>query len=274
MTSAVRYQPADLNIYYTQNLSEKKDSLAQKSQLYDVLSKITLVALVALCAGVFAASMVSGVLAPSMPLLFFFLILGSPALMGLADHLQAKSISFQEQKQREEQIEKKQTEMNQWTPEELTAYADQQKLQIPPSVLEGFATASGECSLKPLIPVLARYNVSIERARELIAHANQYLDSNLQNQLSQRVITRIGREKQQEAMQNFLQAALLRQILYQPTLKADSYSDLGTLFRMTDEKDQVSFRFVPNEDMQRPAILLNPNPSLPDLQQHLFASSV
>ena len=215
-------------------------ALDRRSFAWDLLSKITFVAIAAICAAVLAVSVIFGSATGTLPFVLLGLVFVTPVLSIAASKLQgwAKAIAMTGEAERAvaEQFKRIKNWQEPQIREFLERHAVTPLLQIPP---------------RALLPLIARFEtlrIQADAAKLKSDEMMQAADIPKPDR-EHRIINRsIGWQiLEGEAVPAALDAALILQILSQPTLQI-RISDLGSLKQKSLEERLADRQYGPDDD--------------------------
>lgn len=280
-SAQTRYNP-----YYAENPNLVASSLKRKALVYDILSKITTVAMIAILGGVFAVSFGFGAAIPSLSFLIFGGVLLLPPLALFQTSLHQKSLELDFDKAMAIRVAEVYNDFRGKSVEELRDRLVQSGIPIEQLPMQTLQQMDGEQPLKALLPLFAHFT-AWDELRQFI---HQYVEndfnfkpttSSAENSLLVLQARRHGWARlEREELLASMNAATIQKAMLDPTFMLTTingkiedqpiaqlhmkHPDQRFLDRVFDKEDL----FLSFSDSQRVPLnfedLLQPNPTHPE----------
>ena len=231
---------------------QKAAKLEQKALAWNVLSKITFVAIAAICAAVLTVSILLSTTTGTLPFILAGLALTTPFLSVAASKLQAKSRALATEAEFERAVANRFMIIQKWDEPKILKFFDDHSIVPNPNV-----------PLTEFLPLIARYETQNSEANidkitsDMLLESKDAADREIR--LQQRLIG--WQILEQRAIPAALNAALILEILSQPTLQLRRLADIGSLTQKSIEERQLDRIYGPNDDYlvfseERPSLSL------------------
>lgn len=158
--------PIKLNPYLTESPEKNASKLRSKALAYNVLSKITMVAVVAICAVVLAVSLGIGTASGTFPLILVGLAIATPFLSMGASKLHMKQTECAQKADIEQKVFEEFKIISDWKTPEIEQFFQKHNLSLDKLPIEELKKLNDE-PLKALLPLIARFNYLHRTALEL-----------------------------------------------------------------------------------------------------------
>lgn len=239
MTSQIQTAPTR-NPLFSENPLQVERSLKRQALCYNILSKITMVALAAIALGVLVVSFGVGASVPWLSHVLFGGVLLTPILSYPLSKLQKKKLELEAQSQMATRIANKYRELQ-------ALDADGLRLSMYNS---GIPIGGDRITLpeRELLPVIAHYQAYEEIRQE----AHQELQANFGLESSSHAVMLEAKRKgysrlERDELPAGLMATLMLKIMQEPALQARNLSDIGEC-RIKDCDERILDRAIHQDD--------------------------
>lgn len=243
-----RYNPI-----YTENTEKVASNLKWKTLGYNVLEKITVIALIAIMGTVFAISFGVGAGIAGLSTTVFVAVLSTPFLsMGLS-RLHAKTAALSLQRDMVMRIANKIREISRFTDEQIFDRLENIGIQRDQLPLQMLSQINSQSPVRALIPLLARYEILEAERTSAQQKVSEGLTFILEAQSDNgRAIALEARRSGWRRLENHeipasMTAALMLQIMLNPTTQVTSLKSLGS-FSSKDFDERIWDRQFANND--------------------------
>jgi hypothetical protein len=203
--------------------------LEQQAFKWNLLSKISFVAITAIALSVLAASFFLSATTTVISLSTLFPVIATPFIAYLASQFQTKNMIVQSKIELERPVALAFEQIKEWQSPEIRDFLSHHEISIP----------SSDIHLPDLIPLIARFYARIEQIKNSNAESDKLLlSSNLPDRELRTWQRNMGWNiRERRTIPAALEAAFVLQILKDPTLRGD-LSDHFTLLQKTFEERQ------------------------------------
>jgi hypothetical protein len=237
MISSRPAPPPQLSRYVTEIPQNIAAEQGRKAVLYSLASKVCFVAMIAICAVLLSINM--GLLPPLSPALAFGMILSAlPIWVGIHSY-SMRSLECSTKANIADEKAQEFASIQHWAKPQVEEFFKKHNLSVEKLPMDLLRRLNPKDPLRALLPAIASYNHLCNSARK---HFQKH-EENLYNRIENPALHYLGRREgwhilEYEAIPEALQAALVLQIIGNPTIQSN-LEDLGTC--QAKEFDQRRF---------------------------------
>ncbi|MES2272828.1 MAG: hypothetical protein V4487_01375 [Chlamydiota bacterium] len=268
-----------LNHYFTEIPEKNASKLRHKALAYNVLAKITFVAILAITAAILAVSFGLGTVTGALPIVLVGLAILTPFLAIGASRLTQRSNEYSQLAATEKGVAEELKKIADWKTAEIELFFNTHGLPRQNLPMDALQILNPQEPLRAFLPLIARFNYLNAKRVALDAAVKENLNTAIAHEEVRLAAERIGWQiLEREMIPYALNAALMLQIISQPTLQL-KLSDLGTCQAKSLEGRLAAreFRqddnyFVFNEQNRAPLVLtqLRANNNPGQIRQQFF----